>query len=529
MISGTGVRKWKFALQISAHHMNIACLALDNIKRFGEYNGYIYEGRCYTNVEHQRYSACLARVLHEHGVRRGDRVLAMMPNSPETIAAFQATWMLGATIVPVTPQLTAREARYILEHSESKVCLGFPTHARVLRDAGAGAPDVHLLLFGPSEVFGAEDLAGQIETAAALDDIVDCASDEIAMLLYTSGTTGRPKGVMLTHENLVASVAVCFARMPVVDQGRFLLVLPLSHVYGVIMLNLACVWGFSSVILPRFDPTGVLRAVVDYKVQRIAVVPAMLIYLMNHPERDRYDTSSLFKVLSGGAALPEHVRTQFEEAFRCRVDQGYGLSETAAVAVGYPDAGPYRAGSAGTAHPGLDVRILDENKRMLPPGVSGEICIRGPVVMRGYWKDPEATEQAFVDGWFLTGDIGYLDQDGYLFITDRKKDLIIKGGENISPREIEEAIHQHPAVSEVAVVGIADETFGENVCAVVVPKAGRETTEEEIKAHAGRFVTKFKIPAKVVFRDALPKNAANKILKRVLREELSRPLMMSAS
>jgi len=351
--------------------------------------------------------------------------------------------------------------------------------------------------------------------------LVERQPDDIALLLYTSGTTAHPKGVMLTHQNLAAAVESCLKRNPNLPGGAYLQFLPWSHVYGVLMFQLATAWGWKSVILPFFDVVKALAAIQEHKVQRMAVVPAILTYLLHSPERQKYDTSSLDKVLSGGAALPEHVRERFEETFRCSVNQGYGLSETAAIATSYVDDETYRPGSAGRVSPDLQLRIAGPAGEPLPAGQLGEILIRGPVVTPGYWKGPSATREAFVDGWFRTGDIGCLDEDGYLFITDRKKDLIIKGGENISPREIEEVIHRHPAVAEASVIGIPDDVFGENICAVVVLRPGGEATAEEVRAHTAQHLTKFKVPAQVVFQGALPKNIAGKVLKREIRRQLA--------
>jgi len=245
-----------------------------------------------------------------------------------------------------------------------------------------------------------------------------------------------------------------------------------------------------------------------------------LMYLLQHPERPRRDLSSLSRIISGGAALPERLRQEVERAFQCRIDQGYGLSESASVATGYEVERPYRAGSVGVASPGVEISILDEQNQPLPADKNGEICLKGPNIMTGYWRDSAATKEILKEGWLHTGDIGFLDGEGYLFITDRKKDLIIKGGENISPREIEEAFYLHPAVAEAAVVGIPDAIFGEEICAVLQLKAGEQAIEEDLRLHVGQYVTKFKVPSRVVFQPMLPKNMTGKILKYKIRAQL---------
>ncbi|HME06757.1 MAG TPA: AMP-binding protein, partial [Bryobacteraceae bacterium] len=276
-------------------------------------------------------------------------------------------------------------------------------------------------------------------------------------------------------------------------------------------------WGWTSVLMPHFETKKAFELIEKYKANRITVTPTMLVYMINFPERTKYDTSSLTIVSSGGAALLESVRTEFEEIFHCKVMQGYGLSESAAVATGYDQSDTYRPGSVGQALPGIEVAILDARGSMLPPGEAGEIAVRGANVMLGYWNKHDATACALAGDWLLTGDIGHKDADGYIYITDRKKDLIIKGGENISPKEIEEALHSHFAVAEAAVFSYPDPTFGENIGAAVVLRAGMSATDEELRAHCAQFVTKFKLPATFVYMDGLPKSPNGKILKRELK------------
>lgn len=500
--------------------MNVGVLSLDNIEKYGEYKSLHFMGESFTNAERNAYAGRMAAVLTAHGVKEGDHVVVMMPNCPEVTAAFQAVWKIGAVIIPITPMLNAREAGYIIENSDSKVAITNPVLAQRVKDATASNPDFKdLLVVGETSVEGAVNIAAEIEAATAVETLADRSDDELALLLYTSGTTGHPKGVMLTHGNMYSNANAASKLSQIDPFASFLSVLPLSHSFGVMTMNVGHILGSQAALLTHFDVAQVHQVIQDYKVERFAAVPTMFTYMINFPERDKFDVSSLVKVHSGGAALPNEVRLQFQDMYSCEVSEGYGLSETSPTATGYGEGEDYRVGSVGKSIPGVDVQIMDAEMNTLPAGEPGEICIKGPNVMKGYWKNEAATTDAMRGDWFRSGDVGYMDEDGFVYITDRTKDLVIKGGENISPREIEEAIHSHPSVSECAVIGIPDEKYGENICAVVALKPGQEATESEIQAHAGKFVTKYKIPGSVVFQSFLPKNPIGKILKKDLRTQ----------
>ena len=504
--------------------MNTARLALDNLERYGEYVSTHFEGRSSTNAENYDYACRLAAVLRERGVRTGEVVLVMMLNSPAVTAAFIAVWKLGAVIVPVTPMWNAREVRYVLADSGAQVVLTSPELAARLLEASAGLPDFReVLVIGETEAAGAIDIEADINAAAPFAPLVECAADDLAMLLYTSGTTGNPKGVMLSHDNMIFIADAVYANNTHLHGVVGMQVLPLSHVYGVLMMSVGLRMGTSSTILKHFDAGKVLQTIHTQRVQRLSFVPTMLTMLLNHPDvadRDKYDYSSLEQVNSGGAPLSEAVRQEFARLFDCKVVQGYGLSETAGALTGYHPDDDYRLGSVGPALPGIEMCVMDFDHRVLPAGETGELCSRGRHIMRGYLNQPEATREALIDGWLHTGDIGHIDADGYVYITDRKKDLIIKGGENISPREIEEGIYAHPAVAEAAVFGVPDEKYGEQVMAAVVVRSGHTLTADELLRHVGGYVTKFKVPARIAFLDTLPKGPSGKILKRALKESV---------
>lgn len=501
---------------------NVACLDVRNLERYGVYPRLHYAGRTYTNQEELQYAARLARLLQEHGVVAGERVAVILPNTPDLTASFQAIWTVGGVVVPVIPMWTAAEIAHVLRHSGATAAITMPRLAPVLREAGQGIETLkHCLVLGDTEVAGMENVSSQINGGGSLDAPVHRSPADQAMLLYTSGTTAKPKGVMITHANIAAALDSATRMNPDLPRRPMLHVLPLTHVFGLLMLKLANAWGFPSVLLSQFDPVKVFELIQAHQIGYLPAVPTMLVYLLHHPERKKFNLSSLYRLTIGGAALPEKLRSDCLQAIPGRIEQGYGLSESVAIATGYDDHEPYRAGSAGRPEPGIELRILNEQNQPLPAGQTGEICLRGANISPGYWQDAVGTRQALEGGWFHTGDVGCLDADGYLYITDRKKDLIIKGGENISSREIEEAIYLHPAVAEAAVVGVPDVVFGEEICAVIQLKPGAAATDDEIRRHVGQHLAKFKVPRRVVFQAALPKNWTGKIQKRALREQFA--------
>jgi long-chain acyl-CoA synthetase len=503
-------------------HANVAFLEHDNLDRYGTYTRLYYEDRSFSNLEELQYAGRIARALKDRGVRPGDRILAAMPNSPEMTAFFQAVWTLGAVAVPVAPQWSVPEMAYALDNSGAVAVLTIPQLAPRIREASAASKvSPRLLCFGETDTAGFENIAPDVAGGAWLGTPEDRTANNVAMLLYTSGTAARPKAVIVTHENIPAALEAVHRVNPSLPRRPILHVLPMNHVFGVLMVQLSNRWGFSSVLMPKFDPLAILQAIPRHQIGYVLMVPTMLVYLLHHPERPKYDFSSLYRIITGGASLPEPLRLSFQQAFRCRVDQGYGMSETGFISC-YGDHETYRSGSSGWPCPGFEIQIIDEQDRPLPPLSVGEVCIKGASVTPGYWNDPTSTRDSFRDNWFHTGDVGYVDRDGYLYITDRKKDLIIKGGENISPREIEEVIYLHPSVAEAAVVGVPDPDFGEEICAVIQLRTGATATQSEIREHITRYVGKFKIPAYVVFQTTLPRTSTGKIHKQTLREQLVR-------
>ena len=353
---------------------------------------------------------------------------------------------------------------------------------------------------------------------------IDAHTEDIALLQYTGGTTGFPKGVMLTHRNLVANVTMCSAWLYKCKRGEEIMlgVIPFFHVYGVTtVMILSVMQAYKMILLPKFNVETTLKTIHKERPTLFPGAPTIYIGILNYPKLSRYDLSSIDSCLSGSAPLPVEVQEEFEEATGGKLVEGYGLTESAPIThANFLWDRPRKKGSVGVPWPDTEARILSlETNEPLPPGEIGEIVVKGPQVMNGYWNRPEETEQVFKEGWLLTGDLGYMDEDGYFYVVDRKKDMIIAGGFNVYPREVEEILYEHPDVQEVVVVGIADPYRGETVKAYIVRKEGSLVSEQELNEFSRKHLAPYKVPRKYEFRHELPKTVIGKILRRVLIEE----------
>jgi long-chain acyl-CoA synthetase len=458
-------------------------------------------------------AARIAGLLAERGVGPGDRVGVMLPNVPYFAVVYYGILRLGAVVVPMNVLLKAREVGYYLSDPGAKVVFAWHDFAEAAR-AGAEEAGAELILVEPG---GFEQL---VAAAAPQAEVADRAGDDTAVILYTSGTTGTPKGAELTHDNLRRNATAAGGLFGLGAQDVTLGALPLFHSFGqTCALNATIAAGATLTLIPRFDPGKALEIIERDRVSVFEGVPTMYGALLHHPGAEDADTSSLRVCASGGSAMPVEVMRAFEERFGCHVLEGYGLSETSPVAsFNHPDR-ERKPGSIGTPIEGVRMRVVDDDGGDVPEGEVGEIVIRGHNVMKGYWERPEATEDAIRDGWFHTGDMARVDEDGYFFIVDRKKDLIIRGGYNVYPREVEEVLYEHPAVREAAVVGLPHDGLGEEVGAAVALKEGHEATAEELQAYVRDNVAAYKYPRRVWFVDELPKGPTGKILKR----EIERP------
>ena len=451
-------------------------------------------------------------LLSSAGVAPGDRVGIMLPNVPAFPVAFYGALAAGAVVVPMNPLLKSREVAYYLGDSGAKVLFAWYPSAG---EAAKGAADTGARVFTVDEPDMQSLLAGlfPVHIRVERDD------DDDAVVLYTSGTTGQPKGAQLTHANLSRNAALTAETL--INAGPDDVVmgcLPLFHVFGLTCgLNATIAGGGTLTLLPRFDPGQALGIIARDRVTVFEGVPTMYAAMLHHPASAGADASSLRTCVSGGAAMPVEVLHSFEKTFGCMILEGYGLSETSPVAsFNHPDA-ERKPGSIGTPVAGVEMRVVGPDGAPLPAGEVGEIAIRGHNVMKGYWRRPEATAEAIPDGWFRTGDLARVDSGGYFFIVDRKKEMIIRGGYNVYPREIEEVLYEHPAVAEAAVVGIAHDQLGEEVGAAVALKPGATATPEELRAYVRDRVAAYKYPRHVWLVDELPKGPTGKILRREVR------------
>src|SRR4051812_3191191 len=442
----------------------------------------------------------IAGLLRARGIEPGDRVGIMLPNVPYFPVVYYGILRAGGVVVPMNVLLKAREVNFYLSDPGAKHLFAWHDFAAAARD-GAEQASAEAIIVAPGE------FEGLLEQAPSTPENAERDSEDTAVILYTSGTTGTPKGAELTHENLYRNAEVTARTLAKATEKDVVLgALPLFHAFGqTCAMNVVVLAGACLTLIPRFAGEKALEIIKRDGVTVFEGVPTMYHALLG--AGGDHDVSSLRLCISGGAAMPVEMMRQFEEEFGCIILEGYGLSETSPVAsFNHPDQ-ERKPGSIGTPIEGVEMKLID-----------GEIAIRGHNVMKGYWNKPDATESAMRDGWFLTGDVARVDDDGYFFIVDRKKDMIIRGGYNVYPREIEEVLYEHPAVSEAAVVGVPDESMGEEVGAAVVLKEGAEASADDIRAFVKERVAAYKYPRRIWFpEDGLPKGPTGKILKREIK------------
>ena len=481
---------------------------------------YVDQGAKRTWIEMQSAVRRLTGGLVSKSVAMGDRVAVLASNSARQLECFYAIPSLGAITVPLNWRWSDREIADAIKDCEPAIILADTQN--LSRVAGVAQSGIPVLRLGDDT----DRLIADSEERAPFD--LDAGST--AMIFYTGGTTGGSKGVMLSHRNIVTTaIGICAAfRLP--SRPAWLHLMPMFHVGDGICSFSITMLGGTHVFIDRFDPVLVFEAIQRHRISCTNFVPSMLSTLMNHPERDRYDLTSIERVLYGGSPIPSELLAHFMREFKSwQFFQGYGMTESTALAVSLPWEehhldGPLakRRASAGRPMLGVEVRIAEDDGTEAPDGEVGEILIRGDLVMTGYWRRPELTRQNVRDGWLHSGDLGYRDEDGFIYIVDRKKDMIITGGENVYSTEVEGAIYAHPSLVECAVTGLPSDRWGELVHAVVVPKEGAALSSSDIIERCRTYVGGYKCPKSVTIRyEGLPKSGAGKILKKALREELA--------
>jgi long-chain acyl-CoA synthetase len=503
--------------------LNLATPLRESATQHAERTALVLGQRSYSYADLHDAVQRFAGALLSLGIERGKHVALLLPNVPEFTIAYFAAHYVGCPVVPLNVLLTADEIAYHLDDSDAVALVAAEALLPQARAAVARIEACrHLIVTGTAEA-----PAGTLRFDALLAAGAPCRqtaathADDTAVILYTSGTTGKPKGAELTHANLLLNAHVVKLQLvPLTPDTVALGVLPLFHSFGqTVVQNAVLATGGSIVLLPRFDAAGAMALMQKHRVSFFAGVPTMYFALLNHPEAGRYDLSALTDCVSGGASLPVEVLRSFDARYGVAILEGYGLSETSPVASFNLRDRERKPGSVGLPVWGCEMQLVDDaGAAIVEPLVRGEIEIKGHNIMRGYWKRPEATAAALRDGWFASGDIGHRDADGYYFIVDRKKDMIIRGGYNVYPREIEEVLYAHPAVVEAAVVGVRDPRLGEEIKAVIAKRAAHEaTTAQDIVDYCRERLAAYKCPRIVEFVTSLPKGPTGKILKRELR------------
>lgn len=507
---------------------------------------------------HEVYAASLkfAGYLQSLGVEKGDRVAIMLPNCPQSVISYYGILFAGGIVVQTNPLYVERELEYQMNDSGSKIIITldilYPRVTKVMAKTDLQHiivtaikdylpfpknlvyPFIQKKQYGFSvnvQHEGNQHLLTEIvkKPQKPLQEPEFDFEEDLALLQYTGGTTGFPKGVMLTHKNLVANASMCEAWLYKCKKGEEVVLgfLPFFHVYGMTtVLILSVMQGNKMVLLPKFDMETALKTIEKQRPTLFPGAPTMYIGLLNHPDLQKYDLSSIDSCISGSAPLPVEVQQKFEEVTGGKLVEGYGLTESSPVThANFLWDRPRVKGSIGVPWPDTDAAVFSlETGERLPAGEIGEICVKGPQVMKGYWNRPEETAQTLREGWLLTGDLGYMDEAGYFYVVDRKKDMIIAGGFNIYPREIEEVLYEHPDIVEVVAAGVPDPYRGETVKAYVVLKEGANVTEQELDQFARKHLAAYKVPRIYEFRNELPKTAVGKILRRSLIDEEKKKL-----
>ncbi|MGJ7919444.1 fatty acid--CoA ligase family protein [Neobacillus sp. LXY-4] len=510
--------------------MNLSWQLQKIAKELPQKTAYIFNDSPCSYEELDTAVSKFAAGLSELGVKKGDHIALIVGNSPHFIVSLYGALRLGATVIPINPIYTPDEIGYILVNGDVKVVIALDLLLPLAEKMQMLLPNVtHFIICSTDESVSSEtlQLSNKMKT---FSDVLARGSDhfkgpklqndDTAVILYTSGTTGKPKGAMLTHRNLYSNAKDIGNYLRINADDCVITALPMFHVFCLtVALNAPLMKGGTLLIVPKFSPKEIFSLAKQYKPTVFAGVPTMYNFLYQYPDSDPADLHSLRLCISGGASMPVALLQNFERKFQVRISEGYGLSEASPVTCFNPMDRPRKPGSIGTSIVNVENKVVNPLGEEVPVGEVGELIVRGPNVMKGYYKMPEETEAAIRDGWLYTGDLARLDEDGYFYIVDRKKDLIIVGGYNVYPREVEEVIYNHQDVVEATVLGVPDPHFGEAVKCFVVSK-NPSLTKEELLEYCQAHLAKYKIPRSIEFLEELPKNTTGKILRRALKTKV---------
>jgi long-chain acyl-CoA synthetase len=500
--------------------MNITEILQKTAQRLPDKMAFYFDdqGTMYKDLQNLAESCALG--LQRVGVKKGDRVAIFAPSSLEFIIAWFGAVRLGAVVIPVNIMLKARESKYILENAEVHTLIVHQSQVDMVNSFRSSLPFLkNSVVVGKQPPAGSRSFADLISEGPSRAMMVVCAPDDTATMIYTSGTTGFPKGAMITHANLYSNVQGIIEALHLDENMIRVSVTPLFHAMGLTVNMLAVTTlGATAIIQAKLDFEEFLKANEKYRATMISGAPALHYLLAYDPRTEKYDLFSWKVAMSGSAPLPVEVLRKFEEKFKIPMIEAYGLTEVTTAATANPFSGVRKPGSVGLPLRDLEVKIFDDQDRDVPVGEVGEIVIRGPAVMKGYYNNPQATAETLRGGWLHTGDLGKMDEDGYVYILDRKKDMIICSGYNVYPREIEELLHTHPAVLEAAVIGIPDPKRGESPMAFIILRPGQKIKQEELIQFCRDNLAAYKVIKAVKFMEEFPRNPNRKVLKRELRE-----------
>lgn len=516
--------------------MNLVSTVRETALKQPEKIAYHFMGKDTSYAEFDATVSRLASALEDLGVEKGDHVAFLLGNTPHFLLSLYATMRLGATAIPINPIYTPDEISYIIHNSDAKAVIAIGQLLPLVEKAASAFTSVEHYIVCETEQDTAEKVAKLPEqlkskvhlfselvmgSTGALTP-VEVEEDDTAIILYTSGTTGSPKGAMLTHKNLYSNAKDVADYLGFQAGDRVVATLPVFHVFALtVVVNAPLVRGAEILLVPRFSPGDVFNLIREKKATVFAGVPTMYNFLYQYPEGKKEDFASVRLAISGGSSLPVALLHNFEEKFDVRVSEGYGLSEASPVTCFNPIERDRIPGSIGTSIVNVENKVVNELGEEVPDGEVGELIVRGPNVMKGYYKMPEETAVALRDGWLYTGDLARRDESGYFYIVDRKKDLVIVGGYNVYPREVEEVLFEHKDIVEAAVIGVPDLDFGEAVHAFVVLKEGVEEDREALIDYCARKLAKYKVPKQIEFLEELPKNTTGKILRRSLSDHVT--------